>query len=162
MKKVLTIVIFPILILGLLYGQGDFEKTIDISTRAGQDSDCNPASSGGIVATMLGYERLPEKYKKEMELIADRPFNNTVSFLRGSELSFSHALEMIKRGGGTVDSNEVHINYQIPEPARLEVGFENLKVDKKVVVDNWVRNIPAVEFEGVGLQASFEIQSSQA
>lgn len=34
------------IILGLLYGQGDFEKTIDISTRAGQDSDCNPASSG--------------------------------------------------------------------------------------------------------------------
>ena len=28
------------IILGLLYGQGDFEKTIDISTRAGQDSDC--------------------------------------------------------------------------------------------------------------------------
>lgn len=149
------------IILGLLYGQGDFEKTIDISTRAGQDSDCNPASSGGIVATMLGYERLPEKYKKEMELIADRPFNNTVSFLRGSELSFSHALEMIKRGGGTVDSNEVHINYQIPEPARLEVGFENLKVDKKVVVDNWVRNIPAVEFEGVGAVIKGALQGEQ-
>ena len=54
------------IILGLLYGQGDFEKTIDISTRAGQDSDCNPASSGGILGTMLGYNRLPEKYKAEV------------------------------------------------------------------------------------------------
>ena len=42
------------IVLGLLYGEGDFERTIDISTRAGQDSDCNPASSGGIIATMLG------------------------------------------------------------------------------------------------------------
>ena len=149
------------IILGLLYGQGDFEKTIDISTRAGQDSDCNPASSGGILATMLGYERLPEKYKKEMELIADRPFNNTVSFSKGSELSFSHALEMIKRGGGKVDGNEVHINYQIPEPARLEVGFENLKVDKKILVENWVGKSPAIEFEGVGAVIKGALQGKQ-
>ena len=65
------------IILGLLYGQGDFEKTIDISTRAGQDSDCNPASSGGILGTMLGYNRLPEKYKAEMAIVEDMPFNNT-------------------------------------------------------------------------------------
>jgi hypothetical protein len=30
--------------LGLLYGKGDFAKTLDVSTRAGQDSDCNPSS----------------------------------------------------------------------------------------------------------------------
>lgn len=68
------------IILGLLYGQGDFEKTIDISTRAGQDSDCNPASSGGILGTMIGYNRIPEKFRKELTVVEDIPFNNTVSF----------------------------------------------------------------------------------
>lgn len=63
------------IILGLLYGQGDFEKTIDISTRAGQDSDCNPASSGGILGTMIGYNRIPEKFRKELTVVADTPFN---------------------------------------------------------------------------------------
>ena len=32
-------------VLGLLYGEDDFDKTLDISTRAGQDSDCNPATA---------------------------------------------------------------------------------------------------------------------
>ena len=81
------------IILGLLYGQGDFEKTIDISTRAGQDSDCNPASSGGILGTMIGYNRIPEKFRKELTVVADTPFNNAVSFNKGCELSFEHALQ---------------------------------------------------------------------
>ena len=49
--------------LGLLYGQGDFAKTMEISTRAGQDSDCNPSNAAGILGTMLGYEAIPELWK---------------------------------------------------------------------------------------------------
>ncbi|MEK7751799.1 MAG: ADP-ribosylglycohydrolase family protein, partial [Acidobacteriota bacterium] len=49
--------------LGLLYGDRDFFKTIDISTRAGQDSDCNPASAGGILGVMLGYRAIPDQWK---------------------------------------------------------------------------------------------------
>ena len=32
-------------VMGLLYGNGDFFKTMDIATRCGQDSDCNPATA---------------------------------------------------------------------------------------------------------------------
>ena len=39
----------------------DFGKTIEIATRAGQDSDCNPASAGGILGVMLGYNAIPEE-----------------------------------------------------------------------------------------------------
>ena len=46
--------------LGLLYGKGDFGKTVEIATRGGQDSDCNPASAGGILGVMLGYRRIPD------------------------------------------------------------------------------------------------------
>ncbi len=45
--------------LGLLYGNGDFTRTLDVSTRAGQDSDCNPSSAAGILGVMLGYGRIP-------------------------------------------------------------------------------------------------------
>ena len=37
--------------LGLLYGAGDFDATLRIATRAGQDSDCNPASAGGTLGS---------------------------------------------------------------------------------------------------------------
>jgi hypothetical protein len=33
--------------LGLLYGRGDFAKTVEVATRSGQESDCNPANAGG-------------------------------------------------------------------------------------------------------------------
>lgn len=46
------------IVLGLLYGNGDFTKTMEISTRAGQDSDCNPSSAGGILGTMIGYDAI--------------------------------------------------------------------------------------------------------
>ncbi len=52
------------IVLGLLYGNGDFTKTMEISTRAGQDSDCNPSSAGGILGTMIGYDAIPEYWMK--------------------------------------------------------------------------------------------------
>ena len=48
-------------VMGLLYGEGDFEKTMDISTRCGHDSDCNPASSAGVLGVIYGYDAIPEK-----------------------------------------------------------------------------------------------------
>ncbi|MFW6289724.1 MAG: ADP-ribosylglycohydrolase family protein, partial [Mariniphaga sp.] len=43
------------IVIGLLYGKGDFGATIDISTRCGYDSDCNPANAAGILGAMIGY-----------------------------------------------------------------------------------------------------------
>ncbi|MCX6205601.1 MAG: ADP-ribosylglycohydrolase family protein, partial [Bacteroidetes bacterium] len=42
-------------LMGLLYGQGDFGKTVEIATRCGQDADCNPSTAGGILGAMLGF-----------------------------------------------------------------------------------------------------------
>jgi len=46
-------------VLALLYGQGDFEQTVQIAVLAGWDCDCNPATAGGIVGIMKGYSGLP-------------------------------------------------------------------------------------------------------
>jgi hypothetical protein len=48
------------ILIGLLYGEGDFAKTLDIAARCGQDADCNPASAGGILGAMLGYDKIPD------------------------------------------------------------------------------------------------------
>ncbi|MCX6614480.1 MAG: ADP-ribosylglycohydrolase family protein, partial [Acidobacteria bacterium] len=56
--------------LGLLYGEKDFDKTIEIAARAGQDSDCNPASAGGILGVMLGYQALPSRWVEALLPIA--------------------------------------------------------------------------------------------
>ena len=46
-------------VLGMLYGQGDWMKSMQIAMRAGQDSDCNPASAGGVLFTTRGFSQLP-------------------------------------------------------------------------------------------------------
>ncbi len=40
--------------LAILYGQGDFEDTVEYGVRGGEDSDCNPATAGGLIGMMKG------------------------------------------------------------------------------------------------------------
>jgi len=58
--------------MGLLYGDGDFWKTMNISMRCGYDSDCNPSSSAGILGTILGMKGIPEKWA----ILRDLPIEN--------------------------------------------------------------------------------------
>ncbi len=48
-----------------------------MATRAGQDSDCNPASAGGILGVMLGYKTFPRVWKGGIPGIADKKFDYT-------------------------------------------------------------------------------------
>lgn len=54
----------------LIYGGGDFEKTITYAVMGGWDTDCNGASAGAIIGTMIGREAVPEKWAA--------PLNNRV------------------------------------------------------------------------------------
>ncbi|HPO37775.1 MAG TPA: ADP-ribosylglycohydrolase family protein, partial [Kiritimatiellia bacterium] len=52
---------------GLLYGQGDVERTVVISMRGGYDSDCNPSSAAGVLGAMTGFSKLPARYTQELK-----------------------------------------------------------------------------------------------
>ena len=47
---------------GLLYGEGDFLKSMEIATRCGNDADCNPGTVAGILGAMKGYNWIPENF----------------------------------------------------------------------------------------------------
>ncbi|HUU26924.1 MAG TPA: ADP-ribosylglycohydrolase family protein [archaeon] len=51
-----------IVALGLLWGEGDFEKSVCRAVQACFDTDCNGATVGSIVGIMLGAGALPEKW----------------------------------------------------------------------------------------------------
>ena len=85
-------------VMGLLYGEGDFGKTLSIATRAGDDSDCNPASAGGILGTMLGYKNIPAYWKQGLAEVEPIDFKyTTISLNDVYELSYKHALGMIRK-----------------------------------------------------------------
>ena len=48
--------------LALLWGRGDFEKTIGIAVTAAFDTDCNAATTGSVMGMILGANRLPQKW----------------------------------------------------------------------------------------------------
>ncbi|MBI4580201.1 MAG: ADP-ribosylglycohydrolase family protein, partial [Planctomycetes bacterium] len=49
-------------VLALLYGQGDFEKTMNHACMAGYDADNQCATLAGLVALMHGSQSIPRKY----------------------------------------------------------------------------------------------------
>lgn len=49
-------------IMGLIYGDGDFEKTITLTVMGGVDTDCTSATAGSIAGAILGAKRLPKKW----------------------------------------------------------------------------------------------------
>lgn len=109
------------IVLGLLWGNGDFNKTIDIATRAGQDSDCNPSSALGILGVMMGYDKIPDEWKSGIPAIADQKFQYTdYSFNSIVDSTIKRALKVVASVGGKVTDKEIIIPVQLAKAPKLE------------------------------------------
>jgi hypothetical protein len=107
--------------LGLLYGAGDFAKTLEVATRSGQDSDCNPSSAAGVLGVMLGYNRIPDVWKAGILAIADTRFSFTqYSFNQIVASTQARALKVVEGAGGKVTATQIEIPAQEPEAPPLE------------------------------------------
>ncbi len=107
--------------LGLLYGNKDFARTVEIAARAGQDSDCNPSSAAGILGAMLGYEKIPDLWKGGIPKLAETKFEFTnYSFNTIVKSTMDRALKNIRAAGGRAGASEVAIPYQESKAPKLE------------------------------------------
>ncbi len=112
-------------VIGLLYGQGDFTKSVNIATRCGQDADCNPATVGGVLGVMLGYSKIPAFWLTPLQEIESLNFENTtMSLSKAYELSYKHALTTIQKAGGSITGDSITIPYQVSVPVAFEQNFE--------------------------------------
>lgn len=144
-------------LLGLLYGQGDFGRTLSISARAGDDADCNPATAGGILGTWLGYSRIPDFWKQGLAQVERQPFQyTTVSLADATELSLKHALEMIRRQGGRVETNRVILPEAPVRPLPLEVSFPGHYPVERRKLNLTLADRVSLEFEGIGFALNGE------
>jgi hypothetical protein len=112
--------------LGLLYGNGDMDKTLEIATRCGQDADCNPSNAAGVLGCMKGYAALGESLTGGIPAIQDRVFSHT-------RYSFSTLIPacqrvteaIIRRAGGRVEADAYIIPLQQPQPPAGLEQWEN-------------------------------------
>lgn len=147
-------------VIGLLYGQGDFEKTIDIAARCGQDADCNPSTAGGILGCMLGYKNIPKKWSKGLDLVENTNFKyTTMSLNKTYQLSFKHALEEIQRNGGSVNDTSVVIKLQKAQPVRFEQSFEGHEPTGRISLNKTLEDEIIFNFQGIGLVITGEVQT---
>jgi len=122
--------------MGLIYGDGDMDKTIVVSMRCGMDSDCNPSNAAGILATSLGIENLPEKYKTGIDNTTKFSFT---AYDFPSLLDVCEALsrDAVISAGGSIEKNadgveEYIIPMQVPIVAQLEQCWEPAKIEGDV------------------------------
>ena len=108
-------------VLGLLYGNGDFTKTLEVATRMGQDSDCNPATAAGVLGVIKGYSNIPEYWLKPLQQAEHRNFSYTdLSLEKVYQLSYRHALANIKSHGGDTSVQII----KLPVIKTTKVPFE--------------------------------------
>ncbi|MCA9039422.1 MAG: ADP-ribosylglycohydrolase family protein [Planctomycetaceae bacterium] len=92
-------------VMGLLYGERDPDKTIEIATRCGQDSDCNPSSAAGILFTTLGMGQVPDKFTSDLD--QESVFIHTpYTFPKLIEVCSLLARDAIVRAGGKITRDE--------------------------------------------------------
>ena len=115
------------IIMGLLYGDCRMEDTIIISMRCGQDSDCNPSNSGGVLGTTIGRSEMAPKFISELN--PDGVFSHTAySFPTLVAVCEKLARQAVVKYGGRIektdDGDVFVIPVQKPKPTKLEQCWE--------------------------------------
>jgi hypothetical protein len=137
-------------VMGLLYGNGDYSKTLEVAARCGQDADCNPSTVGGILGAMLGYKKIPAYWKMGLKDAESIDFKyTTMSLNKVYDISFKHALQVIRRNGGKVEGDNVTILTQVPKTVRLEQSFTGIYPLQKTDLNQDI-NTKELNFEFTG------------
>jgi hypothetical protein len=116
------------IVMGILYGDRDPDKTVVISTRCGQDSDCNPSNAAGVLFTTIGMSKLPERFTSELD--RGTVFSHTeYNFDRLLEVCEKLARQAVVQSGGRLERDaggqEVFvIPVSSPQPSRMETCWE--------------------------------------
>jgi hypothetical protein len=110
-------------VMGMLYGNGDPLASMTITMRGGQDSDCNPATAGGVLFTTLGWNNLPADFRIGLNRKRKWDYTDT-DFDRLVEVCEKLARQAVVKAGGRIEQDasgeEVFvIPVRSPRPARL-------------------------------------------
>ncbi len=136
--------------IGLLYGGGDFTKSLEIATKCGQDADCNPSTVGGILGAVLGYSKIPAYWKKGLKDAEDIDFKYTTMSLHDVyDIGFKHALENIERHGGKAEGENIIIKREQPATVKFEKSFAGIYPIQKIIPD-FSQNKDDVSFDFIG------------
>ena len=86
----------PILLWDFSTVKGIRLKTLEISTRCGQDSDCNPSNALAVLGVIKGFSGLPAEMQEGVKAIGDSTFiHTTYSFNSAVKSTYKYAIDLI-------------------------------------------------------------------
>lgn len=120
--------------MGLLYGENDMGKTIEIAIRCGQDTDCNAANAAAVLGIMQGYDSIEDNFKSHIPKMADKLFLHTsYSFNKAVSQTLSYAIENILNNGGSLNNDAYRVKLQDATfSGTLEQSFPNKVLSEMV------------------------------
>jgi hypothetical protein len=109
-------------VIAVLYGDGDFGKSLLISQKCGWDSDTNASTAGGILGTMLGLSRLEPRWRLVLhDTYENYCIRGLPRWMRFSDIA-ADTVELgeqaIRENGGSVSGGV----YTIPLQAAAPLG----------------------------------------
>ena len=147
-------------VIGLLYGEGKFLDTMEISTRCGQDSDCNPATAAGILGVIYGYEAIPADFRNGAELISDIPFPYTSMSLNDVCKKNLELLKDALGAGSCRKPGEVVIKIKGQSPVPFEQSFEGIRLKEQISIDSALKDSLDFVFDGSAFVIKGEVMDT--
>jgi len=115
------------ILIGLLYGEGDFEESVLTAICCGQDSDCNGSNVGGVLGTLYGLEAIPSKFLENLEW--DRTFDWTDRTLRECvDATETLAREAVVLAGGAIRGTGAAEEWLLPPVPAVPLVLEQWPV----------------------------------
>jgi hypothetical protein len=122
-------------LIGLLYGDGDFGKSMVIAQKCRWDSDCTAATVAGTIGTILGYSRIDPKWtlpvRDTYENYCIKGLPHWMTFLEISRETTMIGEKVLLANGGRVtgegDQSVLVVPAQSPKPLlRQEIATPEL------------------------------------
>ena len=123
-------------IMALLYGKGDFQRTLDMACALGFDADNQAATMAGLLGIANGLDSIPRELLFPLENAGwEQPFNDTYVNVSRHDLPDARLSDMAQRmarqgelillaRGGARETIEGEDHYRIPTTARFLPPFE--------------------------------------
>lgn len=146
-----------VVVLGLLYGGGDFSRSINISNMCGWDTDCNVGNVGAIVGTFVGLSGIDEAWRKPINdfvctssLIGSRNIQDLANVAK-------ETVAISKRyfvGKEIPDNQGFHAHYDFELPGATH-AFRNAGPEGAMIMTSCVNKDEAAYHGKRSLQVSF-------
>jgi ADP-ribosylglycohydrolase len=145
-----------LIVLGLLYGDGDFDRSLTVVNTAGWDTDCNSGNLGCLLGIRGGVTAIGARWR---EPVADRMYLSSADGGRAISDAATEAVHVVNAGralAGEPPWRPPRFHFSFPGSVQ---GFDAENVDGALAVDGVAVTPTFIPREALGL-SGYELQAS--